>query len=192
MSFLTDLRFAIRSLLKVKGLAITVVLTLALGIGANAAIFSLVRGVLLRPLVNRDENRLIYIRQSAPGIGAENADFLGAGNRRSQAGQVAHRPRRLLDDRLHDGRPRRTAARCAPALSRQLLRGDGSASGHGPSDRRERRWTNADGVAVLTYRFWSTALKSDPRAREEHPARPAPATVIGVLEPSVPIPRKPS
>ena len=73
MSFLTDLKFAVRSLLRAKGLAITVILTLALGIGANAAIFSLVRGVLLRPLVNRDENRLIYIRQSAPGIGAENA-----------------------------------------------------------------------------------------------------------------------
>ena len=50
-------------------------MTLALGIGANAAIFSVVRGVLLRPLVNRDEDRLIYIRQSAPGIGAENMTF---------------------------------------------------------------------------------------------------------------------
>jgi hypothetical protein len=51
------------------------VLTLALGIGANAAVFSLVRGVLLRPLVNRDEDRLIYIQQSARGIGAENLPF---------------------------------------------------------------------------------------------------------------------
>ena len=75
MSFLTDLRFALRSLSRVKGLTFTVVLTLALGIGANAAIFSLVRGVLLRPLVNRDEDRLIYIRQSAKGIGADNAAF---------------------------------------------------------------------------------------------------------------------
>src|SRR5204863_6214555 len=75
MSFLTDLKFALRSLMRAKGLAITVVLTLALGIGANAAIFSVVRGVLLRPLVNRDEERLIYIRQSAPGIGSENAAF---------------------------------------------------------------------------------------------------------------------
>ena len=75
MGFLTDLRFAARSLCRVKGLAITVIVTLALGIGANAAIFSVVRGVLLRPLVNRDEDRLIYIRQSAPGIGAENANF---------------------------------------------------------------------------------------------------------------------
>src|ERR1700683_1797525 len=61
-----DLKMAVRSLARTKGLAITVVLTLALGIGANAAIFSVVRGVLLRPLVNRDEDRLIYIRQSAP------------------------------------------------------------------------------------------------------------------------------
>src|ERR1700694_5056912 len=75
MTFLQDLKFAMRSLWRSKGLAITVVLTLALGIGANAAIFSLVRGVLLRPLVNSGEDRLIYIRQSAPGIGEENAAF---------------------------------------------------------------------------------------------------------------------
>src|SRR6266496_2139581 len=73
--FLHDLRTALRSLARAKGLTITVALTLALGIGANAAIFSVVRGVLLRPLANRDENRLIYIRQTARGIGAENADF---------------------------------------------------------------------------------------------------------------------
>src|SRR5262245_39874767 len=60
-----DMRVALRSLRHAKGLAATVVVTLALGIGANAAIFSVVRGVLLRPLVNRDEDRLIYIRQSA-------------------------------------------------------------------------------------------------------------------------------
>src|SRR6478736_9646123 len=70
-----DLRIGLRSLLRAKGLAATVVVTLALGIGANAAIFTLVRGVLLRPLVNREEDRLIYIRQSAPGIGAENDRF---------------------------------------------------------------------------------------------------------------------
>src|ERR1700732_2010591 len=73
--FLQDLKVALRSLARTKGLAVTVILTLALGIGANAAIFSVVRGVLLRPLVNRDENRLIYIRQSAPGIGVEDAAF---------------------------------------------------------------------------------------------------------------------
>ena len=55
MSLITDFRFALRSLARVKGLVATVVVTLALGIGATAAIFSVVRGVLLRPLVNRDE-----------------------------------------------------------------------------------------------------------------------------------------
>src|SRR5690348_10323940 len=69
------MKYALRSLAGAKGLSITVVLTLALGIGANAAIFTLVRGVLLRPLVNRDEERLIYMRQSAPGMGSENALF---------------------------------------------------------------------------------------------------------------------
>src|SRR3954452_17040368 len=75
MSFLRDLKIAIRSLSRVRSLWITVAFTLALGIGANAAIFSVVRGVLLRPLVNRDEDRLLYIRQSAPGIGVTNATF---------------------------------------------------------------------------------------------------------------------
>src|SRR5438034_6361489 len=70
-----DMRFAVRSLLRVKGLAATIIVTLGLGIGANAAVFSVVRGVLLRPLVNRDEDRLIYIRQSAPGLGIDNYTF---------------------------------------------------------------------------------------------------------------------
>ena len=49
MSFVNDLRVAVRSLARTQGLAVTVLLTLALGIGANAAIFTLVRGVLLKP-----------------------------------------------------------------------------------------------------------------------------------------------
>jgi mRNA-degrading endonuclease HigB of HigAB toxin-antitoxin module len=70
-----DMRVGLRSLMRAKGLAATVVITLALGIGANAAIFSVVRGVLLRPLVNRGEDRLIYVRQSAPGLGTANMTF---------------------------------------------------------------------------------------------------------------------
>jgi hypothetical protein len=61
-----DIRIALRSLARAKGLASTVIVTLALGIGANAAIFSVVRSVLLRPLVNRDADRLIYIRRPPP------------------------------------------------------------------------------------------------------------------------------
>src|SRR5580693_2087949 len=75
MSFFRDLRVAFHSLMRSKGLATIVILTLALGIGANAAIFTLVRGVLLKPLVNRDEHRLVYIRQSAPSGGQDNTTF---------------------------------------------------------------------------------------------------------------------
>src|SRR6202049_1359406 len=75
MSFVRDLRVAVPSLIRPPGLAIAVFLTLSLGIGANAAIFTLVRGVLLKPLVNRGEDRLIYIRQSAPGMGDDNTTF---------------------------------------------------------------------------------------------------------------------
>ena len=75
MSFIRDLKIAVRSLSRVPALWITVALTLALGIGANAAIFSVVRAVLLRPLANRDEDHLLYLRQSAPGLGVANATF---------------------------------------------------------------------------------------------------------------------
>src|SRR5262245_14252358 len=75
MRLITDLKHAFRSLSRARGLALTVIVTLALGIGANAAIFSVVRGVLLRPLVNRDPDRLIYISQSAPGIGVPDIAF---------------------------------------------------------------------------------------------------------------------
>ena len=70
-----DVRYALRQLLKTPGFTITVLLTLALDIGANAAIFTLVRGILFKPLVNRDEDPLIYIRQSAPGIRDDNPKF---------------------------------------------------------------------------------------------------------------------
>src|SRR5262245_60791794 len=75
MSFFRDLRVAVHSLIRTPGLAIAVIFTVSLGIGANAAIFTLVRGVLLKPLVNRGEDRLIYIRQSAPGVRDENTTF---------------------------------------------------------------------------------------------------------------------
>jgi putative ABC transport system permease protein len=188
--FLHDLRVALRSLARAKGLTITVALTLALGIGANAAIFSVVRGVLLRPLVNRDEDRLIYIRQSARGIGAENVTFSVP-----EIQDLRERVKTLnaFGDfstigftMIGLGEPREVRAGVVggsyfevmglrPALGRLL-----DAKDDGP---------NAAGAAVLTYRFWTTTLNSDPsvlgkvvRLGERS------ATIVGVLEPSVPYP----
>src|SRR5437016_4391834 len=75
MSFFADLRRALRSLYRARGFAIAVVLTLALGIGANTAMFTLLRGTLLRALPNREGERLVYLRQSAPGAGQQNVLF---------------------------------------------------------------------------------------------------------------------
>ena len=72
---LLEMRLGLRVLVREPSLAATVVITLALGIGANAAVFSVVREVLLRPLVNRDADRLVYVRQSAPGLDAANTMF---------------------------------------------------------------------------------------------------------------------
>src|SRR5215207_5235572 len=70
-----DLRYALRSLARARGFTLAVVLTLGRGIGANIAIFSVVRGVLLRPLPHRDGERLVYLRQSIMGPGGENVLF---------------------------------------------------------------------------------------------------------------------
>ncbi|MDA1081748.1 MAG: ABC transporter permease [Gemmatimonadetes bacterium] len=73
--FWNDIRYAVRSLARAPGFAVAVVLTLGLGIGANTAIFSVVRGVLLKPLPHRDGERLVYLRHSVSGPGGDNIVF---------------------------------------------------------------------------------------------------------------------
>jgi putative ABC transport system permease protein len=194
MLFLRDLKIALRSLSRARTLWITIAVTLALGIGVNAAIFSVVRGVLLRPLANQDEDRLLYVRQSAPGIGVDNATFsvpeikdIGGGLKKiAELGTFSE-----LDFTMVGlGQPREVRAGVVdgnyfsvmglhPVLGRLLTPND-----DGP---------NASGAAVLTYRFWSTGLHSDPGVigktiRLESFGGPRSAVVVGVLEPSVPYP----
>jgi putative ABC transport system permease protein len=189
-TFLREVKFAVRSLSRSKGLTITVVLTLALGIGANAAIFTLVRGVLLRPLVNRDEDRLIYIRQSARGLGADSVPFsvpeiqdLRAGVKTLSAfGDFST----IGFTMVGLGEPREVRAGVVggsyfevmglhPVMGRLLdARDDGPA---------------AAGAVVLTYRFWTAGLKSDPSViGKTVRLSTRSATIVGVLEPSVPYP----
>ena len=135
-----DIRLALRSLFRAKGLTSTVVVTLALGIGANAAIFSVVRSVLLRPLVNRDADRLIYIRQTARGIGTENLTF--SMPEIKDLDIVRHhddRIRRFLHRRIHVDRLRRGASRSdGGCRQRLILRGHGTSPGARPPVERRR------------------------------------------------------
>src|SRR5947207_2917969 len=194
MSFFRDLKIAARSLARVRALWITVAITLALGIGANAAIFTVVRGVLLRPLANRDEARLLYIRQSAPGLGSDNTTFsvpeikdIGSGLKTiTELGTFSETDFTVVGLR----EPRESRAGVVdgnyfdvmglrPVLGRLLNSGD-----DGP---------NAPGAAVLTYRFWTTSLHSDPgvigkKIRVESFGGPRSAVIVGVVEPSVPYP----
>ena len=192
MAFVNDLKIAFRSLTRTKGLAFTVVLTLALGIGANTAIFTLVRGVLLKPLVNRDEDRLIYIRQSAQGVGDENTTFsvpeiddLRAGVKTLSAfGDFST----IGFTMVGLGEPREVQAGVVggnyfevmglhPVLGRLVEPQD-----DGPK---------APGVVVITYRFWANNLNKDTSViGKTVRLGSVPATVIGVLEPCVPYPQE--
>jgi putative ABC transport system permease protein len=89
---LHDIRYALRSLLRHRVFALTAILTLGLGIGANTAIFSAVNGVLLRPLPYPDPDRIITIWGHHPSIGRETAslpDFLDWRKARSFSGMAA-------------------------------------------------------------------------------------------------------
>ena len=69
LNVLPDLRYAFRSIRKSPGFATVAVLTLALGVGCNTAVFSLVSAVLLRPLPYFDPGRLVLVWESAPFFG---------------------------------------------------------------------------------------------------------------------------
>jgi putative ABC transport system permease protein len=193
---MNDLKFAFRQLRKSPGFTFVVILTLALGIGANAAIFTLVRGVLIKPLVNRDENRLIYIRQSAPGIGNENStwsmpeiqDLKTRVKSLSEFGDFST----IAFTIIGLGEPREVNGGVVngsffevmglrPVLGRLI----------GPEDDGPK----AASVIVLTYRFWSNSLKRDPSiiGKTVHLGAVGDdrsATIIGVLEPCVPYPQE--
>src|SRR5688572_28152372 len=188
--FVRELKVAIRSLWKTKSLAFAVVVTLALGIGVNVAIVSLVRAVLLKPLVNRDEDRIVYIRQSAPGIGSDNTTFSVPEIQNLRTGV-----RSLADVAEFSvlsftvvglGDPRQVRGGVVTGKYFDVM---GLRPAHGRLLSTSDDGPAAAAAVVLTYQFWSRALRSDPAVIGKTIRLGArSAQIVGVLEPSLPYP----
>ena len=152
--------------------------------------FSVVRGVLLRPLVNKDEDRLIYIRQSAMGMQLENAVFSVPELNDLKAGVkslTAFGDFSALEFTLIGlGEPRVIRAGVVGGNYFEVM-GLRAIRGRliGPADDGP----NAAGAIVLTYKFWTTTLQSDPAVLgKQVRLGDRSAVIIGVLEPAVPYP----
>ncbi len=184
---IADLRYGARSLMKRPGYAALAVLTLGLGIGANTAIFSVINGVLLKPLPYEHGDRLVLVRQSASLAGqrtlgvaiAEYFDY------RAQAnvfdGLVEYH--QMSFDLLNRGEPDNVNTGVVshnffdvlgikPILGRSFVASDDV--------------PGAEAVLVLSHTYWRTKFGSDPNiVGQVFEMNDRPHRVIGVL-PNVP------
>jgi predicted permease len=180
-----DVAYGLRSLRRSPGFSFVVVLTLALGIGANSAIFSVVNTVLLKPLPFADAQGLVVLRQSAQGAGAEDiglspsevVDFRE--HAKDLAGVVEYHSMNFT--LLGDKEPRRVRA---GVVSHDFFGLFGVTPALGRDFRAEDEAHGADAVLLLSHEFWKQQLGGDPAAvgrRFEMNDRVH--TVIGVLPP---------
>jgi putative ABC transport system permease protein len=184
---LHDLRFAFRSLRKSPGFTLVAVLTLALGIGANTAVFSMVRGVLLRPLPYENGESLVYLRQPAPLGGVDNARFsvpeLADYRQRSRSLQSLVEYHSMPFILLGRGEPRRVQTGVVSANYFEVL---GVRPLLGRGFRAGEDQPGAEPVLVLSHGFWKNRLGGDPNiVGRTFEMNDRIHTVIGVL-PAVP------
>jgi predicted permease len=180
-----DLRYGARTLLKNPGFALLAVLTLGLGIGANTATFSVINGVLLKPLPYENGNRLVLIQQSAPGATQQNFGvsikelYDYRGQLASFEGLVEFH--QMNFDLLRRGEPDRVATGVVspnffdvlgikPVIGRTFV---GTDDDHG-----------AEAVLVLGHAYWQTKFGGDRNiVGQVFEMNDRPHTVIGVLPP---------
>jgi putative ABC transport system permease protein len=185
--FLKDLRFAFRMLRKNPGFTLVAVMALALGIGANTALFSIVYGVLLKPLPYAQGNDLVVLEQKYPKIGRDNvgfsvkeiADYREQSETLSQIEEYHNMSFILLNGKEPDNvNTGVVSARffdllgVKPLLGRTFQEGD---------DR-----PGADAVLVLSYKYWKSKHGGDPGiVGKQFKMNDRIHTVIGVL-PAIP------
>ena len=176
----------LRTLRKYPGYTAVVLLTLALGIGANTAIFSVVHAVLLRPLPYAHGDRLVEVRQQAPQIGVANAGV--------SVKEIARLPRADRRRSTPSSSTTRCRSTCSAAARRRACRPASSRPNFfdvlgvtpllGRTFRADDDSPNAPAVLVLSYAYWQNALGGDPgivgRTFEMNDRM---HTVVGVLPP---------
>lgn len=178
MSMTGDLRYAVRSLRRRPGFTTVAILTLALGLGANAAIFSAVRGILLRPLPFREPDRLVafnaeqfianaellYLREHARTLSAVGAMSPGWGMALTGVGEATQL----------------TTGRVSPNLFEML----GVRPTLGRSFQTEESTPGRETVAILGHALWTERFGSDPSVIGRRITLDGtPYTVVGILPP---------
>jgi putative ABC transport system permease protein len=176
-----DLRFAIRSYLKAPSFTLAILTTLALGIGASTAIFSMVNGILMRPLPLPDSDRLVYaneLSKAGTQISVSWPNFLDWRARaRSFEGLAISREEPLTLTGL--AQPERVRARRTTANFFQIV-GVQPTVGRGFSEQDDR--PGAEPTVVVSHEFWQTHLGGDASVLGRSLVLDArPRTVIGIL-----------
>ena len=182
-----DFRYALRQLIKNPGFAGVAILTLALGIGANSAIFSVVNAVLLRPLPFPEPNELamVWNRTAEQGESAVSLSYPDAVDIRERSKSIAHaavisRSETVLEaaDQSQLLQGLTASSEIFPTLELVPFRG----TAYGPE--RDQPDANAARVVLISHALWQSAFGADPKivGRQIRLASRS-VTIIGVLPP---------
>lgn len=180
---LADLKYAFRSLAKTPGFALIALATLALCIGANSAIFSVVHAILLKPYPWPDSDRLVYVYNTYPLMGLPNAGVSIPDYLDRRAGVAAFADTAMFTYQSYnladDGEPERIVGlRATPSLFTTLL--TGAARGRVFTDAEAQ--PGADRVIVLSHALWQNRFGADPAiVGRTIRLNTQPYTVLGVM-----------
>lgn len=182
---LQDFRYALRSLRKNPGFAVVALLTLAIGIGANSAIFSVVNGVVLRPLQYDAPDRLVVVTSTFPGLGFDRfwispPEYMELQERNEVFEEVgAYRTGTASIE--SEGAPLRVTSSLATAELFDVLGVDAAI---GRTFTRDEDQPGGDPVVVLSWDLWETAFGSDPDlVGRTVRVNGTTSTVVGVMPP---------
>jgi predicted permease len=191
-TLIQDVRYALRGLAKARGFAVVALLSLAIGIGANTAIFSIVNTLLLRPLPYKDANRLAILWNRSPGLGITEDWFSTAQYFDIKTGHHGFEDVAIAiggnENLTGDGEPERVGT---IHVSSNLLPMLGVSADRGRLFVSSEDVKGSPGTAVLSYGFWVRRFGSDPRViGKSLTINGSTYQVVGILPRSFSLPRE--